>query len=81
MPTARKKLVSLTGTRYHHCISRRVCRTFLCDTDRVTGESYLYRRDWIEGKLLSIHGVYWKSRRAQGPIVLHFYIIPVYIGL
>ncbi len=58
MPTARKKQVSLSDTKYYHCISRCVRRAFLCGEDRVTGKSYEHRRDWVEEKLLTLARVF-----------------------
>jgi REP element-mobilizing transposase RayT len=58
MPTARKKQVSLTDTKYYHCISRCVRRAFLCGEDRLTGKSYEHRRNWVEEKLLALAKVF-----------------------
>ncbi|RRS09855.1 transposase, partial [Pseudoalteromonas sp. J010] len=52
MATARKRQISLTDTKYYHCISRCVRRAFLCGEDKFTGKSYEHRRDWVEEKLL-----------------------------
>ncbi|QTL36567.1 transposase [Pseudoalteromonas viridis] len=58
MPTARKRQVSLSDTKYYHCISRCVRRAFLCGQDRLTGQSYEHRRDWVEEKLLALGKVF-----------------------
>ncbi|TMP29998.1 transposase, partial [Pseudoalteromonas rubra] len=58
MPTARKRQVSLSDTKYYHCISRCVRRAFLCGEDRLTGKSYEHRRDWVEEKLLALAKVF-----------------------
>ncbi|WP_046004166.1 transposase [Pseudoalteromonas rubra] len=58
MPIARKRQVSLSDTKYYHCISRCVRRAFLCGEDRLTGKSYEHRRDWVEEKLLALAKVF-----------------------
>ncbi|MCO7190938.1 MULTISPECIES: transposase [unclassified Pseudoalteromonas] len=58
MPMARKRQVSLSDTKYYHCISRCVRRAFLCGEDRLTGKSYEHRRDWVEEKLLALAKVF-----------------------
>ncbi|AZZ97246.1 transposase [Pseudoalteromonas sp. R3] len=58
MPMARKRQVSLSDTKYYHCISRCVRRAFLCGEDRLTGKSYEHRRDWVEEKLLMLAKVF-----------------------
>ncbi len=58
MSMARKRQVSLSDTKYYHCISRCVCRAFLCGVDRVTGKSFEHRRDWGEEKLLTLEKVF-----------------------
>jgi hypothetical protein len=49
MPQSRKTQVSLIDTPYYHCVSRCVRRSFLCGTNKYTGQSYEHRFDWVEG--------------------------------
>ncbi|RZM69421.1 transposase [Pseudoalteromonas rubra] len=67
MPTARKRQVSLSDTKYYHCISRCVRRAFLCGQDRLTGQSYEHRRDWVEEKLLALGKVFCISFERHPP--------------
>ena len=52
MTMARKQLVDVEMTRYYHCISRCVCRAFLC------GEGLEHRKDWIENRLRELAAIF-----------------------
>jgi REP element-mobilizing transposase RayT len=58
MPQSRKTQVSLIDTPYYHCVSRCVRRSFLCGTDKFTGQSYEHRRGWVEERLLFLGTVF-----------------------
>ncbi|WP_105169675.1 transposase [Pseudoalteromonas sp. T1lg23B] len=58
MGLARKRQISLSDTRYYHCVSRCVRRAFLCGEDKLTGKSYEHRRGWVEERLLFLAQVF-----------------------
>lgn len=58
MAVPRKQQISLVATPYYHCTSRCVRRAFLCGEDKVTVQSFDYRRAWIEDKLLELTKVF-----------------------
>ena len=53
-----KNLISLSDTPYYHCINRCVRRAFLCGEDRVTGNNYEHRRQWIVDRVQRLASVF-----------------------
>ncbi|MBE0348671.1 transposase [Pseudoalteromonas peptidolytica] len=75
MATARKNQISLTDTKYYHCISRCVRRAYLCGEDKLTGKSYTHRRDWVEEKLLMLATVFCIDVCAYAVMSNHTHIV------
>jgi REP element-mobilizing transposase RayT len=58
MPQPRKSQISLIDTPYYHCVSRCVRHSFLCGTDKYSGQSFEHRRGWVEDRVLFLATVF-----------------------
>ena len=77
MATARNRQISLTDTRYYHCISRCVRRAYLCGVDEYTGQCYAHRRKWVEDKLMSLASLFFIDVCAYAVMSNHTHIVKV----
>ena len=75
MTQSRKSQVSLIDTPYYHCISRCVRRAFLCGEDKLTGESFSHRRQWVAERMHFLASLFNIDICAYGILSNHYHLI------
>ncbi len=78
MTIARNQQVSLSNTRYYHCISRCVRRAFLCGFDVLTGKNYDHRKRWMIQRIHELASVFTIRICAYAFMSTHYHLV-VYI--
>ena len=59
----------------YHCIQRVVRRAFLCGVDRLSGNSYDHRRNWIRDRLEFLAGLFGVEIAAFAVLSNHVHVI------
>ena len=75
MTMPRRQLAEVAGTRYYHCISRRVRRAFLCGEDALTGRNFDHRKAWLEQRLLALAETLSLSVLAYAVMSNHLHVV------
>ncbi len=75
MPYPRHAQVSTETTPYYHCVSRCVRRAFLCGWDRLTGQSYEHRKQWVVDRLALLGDVFCIDVCAYAIMANHHHVV------
>ena len=75
MTRARVDQISLEATPYYHCTVRCVRRAYLCGEDRVTGENYDHRKQWLVSRLRFLSYVYAIDICAYAVMSNHYHVV------
>ncbi|MGB3725766.1 MAG: transposase [Glaciecola sp.] len=78
MTYPRYQQIQVEQTPYYHLVSRCVRRSFLCGFDKVTGQSYEHRKDWVEKRLIYLTKVFSIGVMAYAVMSNHTHLV-VYI--
>ena len=75
MTTKRDSLISLSETSYYHCCVRCVRRAYLCGDDKVSGNNFDHRRQWLVSRFRFLSYVYAIDICAYAVMSNHYHVV------
>ena len=75
MVTPRKEIVPDNESGIYHCTSRCVRRAFLCGIDRLTGNNFNHRRDWVKARLQTLAQIFSVKIYGYAAMSNHLHVI------
>jgi len=75
MTQSRDSLISLSDTPYYHCISRCVRRAYLCGEDKLSGQSFVHRRQWMIDRIRYLTDIFSIEVCAYSIMSNHYHLV------
>jgi REP element-mobilizing transposase RayT len=75
MTRARYFQIDLTATSFYHVINRCVRRSYLCGDDKVTGQNFDHRRQWLVDRFTALSGVFSINIAAYAVMSNHYHLV------
>lgn len=75
MAISRRQLINVDATPYYHIVCRCVRRAYLCGQDKLTGQDFSHRRQWIEDKIFTLAKVFAIDIAAYAIMNNHYHLV------
>jgi REP element-mobilizing transposase RayT len=75
MTQARENQISLEDTSFYHCYVRCVRRAFLCGSDKLTGNNYDHRKQWLVSRMRFLSYIYAIDICAYAVMSNHYHVV------